>query len=215
MRSRNHRWLRRASWALMGIGVLLVGYVGVLVGYQDYQQHRLEALWDKLHPATAVQDVSPAKQVLPNGTAAAFTVQRPHLVDGEPLAKLTIPRIHFEAIVTEGSDSGVLSAGPGHEDHTGYPGEGRIVLIGNHNGFSMSWGDLHPGDVIQVEMSYGRYTYRIDKREIVGGDDQQVVRQPEAGEHLYLTTCWPLWAGAFAQQRLVFIASPAQAGSSS
>jgi LPXTG-site transpeptidase (sortase) family protein len=199
----------------MGIGVVLVGYVGVLVGYQDFQQHRLEAAWNKLHPASAIHDVAPVKTVLANGSAVAFTVQRPHLADGEALARLLIPRINFEAIVTEGSDSGVLSAGPGHEDHTGYPGEGRIVLIGNHNGFSMSWGDLHPGDIIKVEMSYGRYTYRIEKREIVGGDDQQVVRSPEAGEHLYLTTCWPLWAGAFAQQRLVFIATPATAGGQS
>jgi LPXTG-site transpeptidase (sortase) family protein len=199
----------------MGIGVLLVGYVGVLVGYQDYQQHRLEGLWNQLHPAGAIKDVAPVKTVLADGTATAFNVQRPHLADGEPLARLLIPRINFEAIVTEGSGSGILSEGPGHENHTGYPGEGRIVLIGNHNGFSMSWGDLHPGDLIKLEMSYGRYTYRIEKREIVGGDDNAVVRQPEAGEHLYLTTCWPLWAGAFAQQRLVFIATPVAAGGSS
>jgi LPXTG-site transpeptidase (sortase) family protein len=198
----------------MGIGVLLVGYVGILVGYQDFQQHRLESLWNQQHPASAIHDVTPAKAVA-GGEAAAFAVQRPHLVDGQPLARLTISRIHFEAIVTEGSDSGVLSAGPGHEDHTGYPGEGRIVLIGNHNGFSMSWGDLHAGDTIQVEMSYGRYTYKIEKREIVSGDDQAVVRSPEPGEHLYLTTCWPLWAGALAGQRLVFIAAPVGGGASS
>lgn len=197
----------------MGIGVLLVGYVGVLVGYQDYQQHRLESLWNQQHPASAIHDATPATDVVAGG-GAAFAVQKPHLADGQPLARLTIPRIHFEAIVTEGSDSGVLSGGPGHEDHTGYPGEGRIILIGNHNGFSMSWGDLHAGDVIQVEMSYGRYSYKIDKREIVSGDDQAVVRSPEAGEHLYLTTCWPLWAGALASQRLVFIATPAAGGTS-
>ena len=47
---------------------------------------------------------------------------QPHLADGQPLARLHIPRINFDAIVTEGSESGVLSAGPGHENHTGYPG---------------------------------------------------------------------------------------------
>jgi LPXTG-site transpeptidase (sortase) family protein len=195
----------------MGIGVLLVGYVGILVGYQDYMQHRLEADWNQAHPQASIRDVNPTRSVLADGTGTSFALQRPHLADGQAIARLTIPRIHFEAIVTEGSDSGILSAGPGHEDHTGYPGEGRIILVGNHNGFSMSWGDLHTGDIIQLEMSYGRYTYRIDKREIVGGDDQQVVRQPWPGEHLYLTTCWPLWAGALARDRLVFIATPTAA----
>jgi sortase A len=198
----------------MSVGVLLVGYVGILVGYQDYQQHRLADAWNKLHPEASIHDVAPAS-VLAQGQASSFAIERPHLADGQPLARLLIPRIHFDAIVTEGSDSGILSSGPGHENHTGYPGEGRIVLIGNHNGFSMSWNDLHSGDVIQVEMSYGRYTYRIEKREIVSGDDNDVVRKPEPGEHLYLTTCWPLWAGAFARDRLVFIATPAAAGASS
>jgi len=189
----------------MSVGVLLIAYVGVLVGYQSVQQHRLESAWNTAHPAGTVADVKPA-----TGNAdAAFTQLQPHLADGQSLARLTIPRIGFEAIVTEGSDSGILSAGPGHEDHTGYPGEGRIILIGNHNGFSLSWGDLHTGDTIQLEMGYGRYTYTISKREIVNGNDQNVVRNPEPGEHLYLTTCWPLWQGALAGDRLVFIADPA------
>ena len=199
----------------MGIGVLLVGYVGVLVGYQDIQQHRLESLWNSQHPQASIRDVTPANAVVSGGNGVGvFAVQKPHLADGQALARLSIPRINFEAIVTEGSDSGILSAGPGHEDHTGYPGEGRIILIGNHNGFSMSWGDLHAGDVIKVEMPYGRYTYKISTREIVSGDDQAVVRAPEPGEHLYLTTCWPLWAGALARERLVFIADPMAGGKS-
>jgi sortase A len=189
----------------MSVGVLLVGYVGVLVGYQSYQQHRLESAWASAHPAGSVHDATVASAT----TAAGFSQLQPHLADGQPLAKLNIPRIGFEAIVTEGSDSGVLSSGPGHENHTGYPGEGRIILIGNHNGFSLSWGDLHEGDTLQLEMGYGRYSYKISKREIVNGNDQQVVRSPEPGEHLYLTTCWPLWQGALAGQRLVFIADPA------
>jgi LPXTG-site transpeptidase (sortase) family protein len=190
----------------MSVGVLLIGYVGVLVGYQSYQQHRLESAWNTAHPAGSVAD---AATVASSAGAAAFAQLQPHLADGQPLARLRIPRIGFEAIVTEGSDTGVLSAGPGHEDHTGYPGEGRIILIGNHNGFSLSWGDLHTGDTIQLEMGYGRYTYTIGKREIVSGNDQAVVRNPVPGEHLYLTTCWPLWQGALAGERLVFIADPA------
>jgi LPXTG-site transpeptidase (sortase) family protein len=195
----------------MSLGVLLVGYVGVLVGYQTYQQHRLESLWASAHPAGSIHDVAPPATVAGASTAASFSSLQPHLADGQPLARLHIPRINFDAIVTEGSDTGVLSAGPGHENHTGYPGEGSMVLIGNHNGFSLSWGDLHEGDTIQLEMSYGRYTYTIQKREIVNGNDQAVVRNPLPGEHLYLTTCWPLWAGALAGDRLVFVAAPSGA----
>jgi hypothetical protein len=33
-----------------------------------------------------------------------------------------------------------------------------------------------------------------------------VVVPAESGYHLFLSTCWPLWAGAFATQRYVIFA---------
>ena len=38
---------------------------------------------------------------------------------------------------------------------------------------------------------------------IVNPDDRTVLVPDAAGFHLTLTTCWPLWAGAFATQRYV------------
>lgn len=196
-----HRWLRRASWGFMGTAVLLVGYVGLLVGYQSYQQHRLSAIFDQRVGSAAPKDV------FLTGAGGTPSI-RPHLADGEPIARLQIARIGFNAVVVEGDDGGVLSSGPGHDDHTSYPGEGGLVLIGNHNGFSMSWGDLHAGDEVVMTTDYGRFHYRIQSRRIVDGGDNALVQQHFSGEHLYLTTCWPLWAGAFAHQRLVFDATP-------
>ena len=200
--SRTVTWLRRASWVFMGTAVLLIGYVGLLIGYESYQQHRLSSLFAERVPAATVHDVK--------FTSATLPIQRPHLADGEPIAKVELPKVHFDAIVTEGSDSGILSSGPGHDDHTGYPGEGRLIVIGNHNGFSGSWGDMQVGDPIVVTMSYGRFHYTVTKREIVPGDDTSVVAKHFSdGETLVLSTCWPLWQGAFARERLVFEATPA------
>ncbi|TMD93635.1 MAG: sortase [Chloroflexi bacterium] len=114
------------------------------------------------------------------------------------------------AVVTEGAGRGILSAGPGHDDHTDYPGEGGLILIGNHNGFSSSWNDVHAGDTVSLDTAYGRYFYKINQRYIRDGSDRTYIDHPKDGngEVLELVTCWPLWQGAFAPQRLVFEAVP-------
>lgn len=192
------RWLRRASWVFLGAGALLAGYIAVLIGYQNIQQSHLSDAWS--HDHSGIADVS---------LAAQGPIHHAHLADGQAVAKLSIPSIDFNAIVAEGADRGILTGGPGHDNRTDYPGEGGTVLISNHNGFSMSWNDIHTGDMITVEMPYGRYRYRVTGREIVPGDDTGVLARTRSGETLLLSTCWPLWQGALAGERLVFEAVPA------
>jgi sortase A len=198
--SRRHRWLRHLSWALMGLAVLVLGYAGLLIGYQSYEQHRLASAWAHDHPTASIFDA--------NAVASGVANLHPHLAAGSSLAKLLIPSVGFEAIVTEGADSGFLSSGPGHDERTAYPGEGGVVVIGNHNGLSFSWNGIKAGDQVMVEMGYGRYRYTVTDRSIVEGDDTSVISRPRSGEALLLTTCWPLWKGSFAGQRLVIEAVP-------
>ncbi|HEX6538188.1 MAG TPA: sortase [Candidatus Dormibacteraeota bacterium] len=205
--SPRRRWLRRASWACLGLGVLLFGYVGVLVGYQNFQQGRLSSDWAKAHPAATIHNSTF------NASAVSLHIV-PHLAQGEPVARISIPSVGYSGIVTEGDDRGILSSGPGHNSETGYPSEGRDIVIANHNGFSFSWSDIKNGAQIVVEMAYGRYTYTVVSRRIVGGDDNAVINSAPAGERLQIITCWPLWAGALAQQRLVYDAVPVTGGSS-
>jgi LPXTG-site transpeptidase (sortase) family protein len=193
----------------MGTAVVLVGYVGMLVGYEWISQQRLSSAWNHDHPAASIPDAK-FSQLQATGLNL-----RPHLGDGQPLARIVIPSVNFSAIVTEGSDRGFLTSGPGHDNRTGYPDEGRLVLIGNHNGFSFSWDGIKTGDAIVIEMSYGRYRYTVTKRYIVDGDDTSVISRlsNRPGETLAISTCWPLWQGAFARQRLVFEAVPVQGDS--
>src|SRR5437588_7386771 len=92
--ARPHRWLRRLSWALMGLALVLVGYVALLVGYQSYQQHRLTGAWSNDHPTASIADAT----FSPSGATGPRL--RAHLADGEPVARLSIPSIGFNAIVS-------------------------------------------------------------------------------------------------------------------
>jgi sortase A len=201
--SPTRRWMRRGSWACLGLGALLFGYVGILVGYQTVQQGRLSGDWARQHPAASIPNAT-----FPPASAVSLHIV-PHMADGEPIARMLIPGVGFQGIVNEGDDRGILSGGPGHNDSTGYPGEGRLIVVSNHNGFSFSWNDIKNGDQIVLEMPYGRFHYTVVSRRIVNGDDNAVINAAPPGERLQLITCWPLWAGAMAQQRLVLDAVPA------
>ena len=66
------------------------------------------------------------------------------------------------------------------------------------------------GDIVGLDTTYGRFHYRITQRYITSGTDRSYIDHPRSGtgEVLELVTCWPLWQGAFAPDRLVFEATP-------
>ncbi|MFD1273890.1 sortase domain-bontaining protein [Streptomyces kaempferi] len=53
------------------------------------------------------------------------------LAPGTPVALIDIPAAHLHQVVLEGTDSGVLTDGPGHRRDTPLPGQsGTSVLMG-------------------------------------------------------------------------------------
>jgi sortase (surface protein transpeptidase) len=61
---------------------------------------------------------------------------------------------------------------------------------------------------VRIDTGYGGYRYRIDNRSVVAGDDRGYIDRGRNGETLLLVTCWPLWQGALARERLVLEATP-------
>lgn len=128
------------------------------------------------------------------------SLQRP--VNGIDFA-INVPRLGYYAAVKEGVDSGVLYSGPGHYPTTMWPGEPGTVGVAAHNVYWINFPKLSKGDEIDIQTRYGTYRYRVTGSEIVNPDNRTVLVPASDGYHLTLTTCWPLWAGAFATQRYV------------
>jgi sortase A len=116
---------------------------------------------------------------------------------------IRIPRLDYFAAVKEGTDAGVLYAGPGHYPTTMWPGDPGTVGVAAHNVYWINFPQLSKGDEIDVETRYGVYRYRVIGSEVVNPDNRSVLVPYSDGYRLTLTTCWPLWAGAFATQRYV------------
>jgi len=128
------------------------------------------------------------------------SLKRP--VDGVDFA-IRIPRLGYFAAIKEGVGSGVLYASPGHYPTTRWPGDPGTVGVAAHNVYWINFPELVKGDEIDLETRYGLYRYRLVSTEIVNPNDRTALVTDVNGYHLTLTTCWPLWAGAFATQRYI------------
>lgn len=196
------RWrpsLRTAALVLVLFGVATCLVPFVLVGYGMWQEQQLTQNW-----ATTLRvDDSPSP-------AASAVVQWPSAPSTPQAAfAIRVPKIGYYAAVREGVSLNLLATGPGHYPNTAMPGSPGLVGIAAHNTFWIPFGRLGSGDVITLETRHGNFNYRVTGTRIVQPDDRTVLA-PVAGYRLALTTCWPLWAGNLARQRLVIFASQAR-----
>jgi sortase A len=173
--------------------IVLIGFFGdVALGL--WQEHQLDAtLHRQLSAAPASHAPAPVRAAV-----------QAYPVDGVDFG-IEVPKIGYSAAVAEGTDANTLAAGPGHYIGTAWPGQDGDIGVAAHNVYWIRFDQLQPGDQVLLHTRWGTYTYVVDSRRIVSPDDRTIL-VPTTYPRLTLTTCWPLWAGAFATQRLIFFA---------
>ena len=187
--------LRAASLACTVVGVLLLvtfAY-GMWNGFSE--QQKLNQQWQQQESAPFIGPVKP--------TTPDRSLQRP--IKGIDFA-IRVPKLKYFAAVREGVSTTVLYSGPGHYPRTVWPGDWGTVGVAAHNVYWINFPRLAARDEIDIETRYGIFRYRVTSSKIVNPNDRTVVVSNAPGYHLVLTTCWPLWAGAFATQRFVIFA---------
>jgi len=116
--------------------------------------------------------------------------------------------------VVEGTDTGDLRKGPGHYPETPLPGErGTVGIAGHRTTYGAPFrtiDKLRRGDAIVVDMTYGRFVYRVEKTRIVEPTEVSVKRRVDH-ERLILSACHPLYSAA---QRIVVFARLRERGPS-
>ncbi len=191
-RPSNMGLLRAASLAYLLVGLLLIVTFAYGIWHGFSEQQKLNVQWQQEvgTPYTAPVRVD-------------RTLQQP--VKGVDFA-IRVPKLHYFAAVREGVNSTILYSGPGHYPGTVWPGDQGTVGVAAHNVYWINFPQLALRDEIDLETRYGTFRYRVTGSRVVNPDDRTVVVPDDPGYHLVLTTCWPLWAGAFATQRYVIFA---------
>lgn len=126
---------------------------------------------------------------------------------GTPLALLSIPKIHLEVPVFEGTDDLTLDRGAGRIVGTAHPGQpGNIGIAGHRDGFFRGLKDVATGDEIKLFSRDGVATYVIDEIRIVSPQDVSVL-QPRPLSSITLVTCYPFYFVGSAPERYIVSAS--------
>lgn len=126
--------------------------------------------------------------------------------EGDPIGRIAIPAIGADFVVVQGTDGPTLRKGPGHYPSTTFPGLPGTVAIAGHRTTYMApfrrVDDLERGDRIVLTMPYGRFTYAIQRTQIVDPSALWVTR--DVGyQRLVLSACHPLYSAA---QRIIVFA---------
>ena len=202
--SRRTRLRRTAGLVIALIGAALLVGTAADFGAGLLQEHQLDQTWNQWR---SVHSVPPPSTHEPNPSWL-------HAVNGVDFA-IAVPKIGYFAAVREGVGSATLAAGPGHYPTMKWPGQTGNVGVAAHNIYWIRFDQLQPGDEVVLQTRWGDYRYQVTGKRLVWPDDLTVLVQT-TDHRLTLTTCWPLWAGAFANQRLIITAqqvSPTPSGS--
>ncbi len=133
--------------------------------------------------------------------------------EGDPVARIKIPKIGVDKIVVNGVSRDDLRKGPGLYPETALPGQaGNAAIAGHRTTYGAPFGDLDQlviGDLIQVQTLYGVFRFRVTEQLIVAPSDIGVIdpkpvdsNAPSKGlvPQITLTTCNPKYSAA---QRLI------------
>jgi sortase A len=213
---RPHRGRLRLANALIVLGIVVMVYAAVVVLWSDpatglyarWKQHQLAGQIDDVFSTYATghaalpQDGS-AQRVADEerrGVAAAAREMARTVEDGDPLGKITVPKIGIHPVFLQGTSwAQDLSRGPGHYPETALPGLGRTSAIAGHRTTFGAWfrhiDSLRAGDSIIVRLPYATFYYRVFGHRIVASNDWSIIRN-RGFDGLVLSACHPLYSAS-------------------
>jgi sortase A len=179
-----------------------VGAIGCLAGSATILL-TLAPMWG-YGPETATVPVPPPTSAGSAGSSSEETSAPDRPVDGVAFT-IRIQVLGYSAGVQEGVGSAALARGPGHYPNSAWPSHSGTVGIAAHNVYWLTFNRLKVGDQVELETLRMTVTYQITLMRVTDPNDRTVLGATSQ-HRLAMTTCYPLWAGAFATRRLIFVA---------
>ncbi len=128
--------------------------------------------------------------------------------EGDKWATLKIDEIDLTLPVFQGDSLEILKKGVGHYFGTYFPGEGGTIILDAHNnkGMFRRLPELEVNSTIVIEATYGTFTYKVIKTDIINYKDTSKLPVQSDKEILMMYTCYPVTAVGMTTQRYVVYA---------
>ena len=187
---------------LLDAGLTVVWQEPVSAVYGKINQGRLDGDLEQLETATLPPLERRALRTLPDPRKKMAFLARSlkrKAKDGDAVARLRIPKIGASYVVVDGTQADDLRKGPGLYEQTPFPGAGGTTAIAGHRttyGAPFRHVDrLRKGNRIIVTLPYGRFTYTVERLQIVKPTALWVI-QRVSYDRLVLSACHPLYSAA-------------------
>ena len=222
---RGRRGARLTRWLgtfLIVAGVCVLGWTLLVWQWQDpftalytrWEQRQLSSEF-----AALVKDEAAKPPVVAAGAPPAVARKsirgaaqrfRAAATEGAPIGRLVVPRLGLDMVMVDGTGSDTLKRGPGRDERTFMPGEGKLVYIAGHRTtYSAPFARidrLERGDRIRLEMPYATIVYAVTRQRVVDDQDLSVL-ESEGREEVALQACHPRF---FATQRYIVWGRPVE-----
>ena len=112
---------------------------------------------------------------------------------GSKYATIKIEKINIELPLYHGDSLNILKNGVGHYAGSYFPGEGGTIIIAAHNSSNLFGNipSLKKGDKIEIDTTYGVFTYVVDSFKIIDENDLSAFKIEHEQEKLIMYTCYP------------------------
>ena len=111
---------------------------------------------------------------------------------GDLYAYVRCTRIALDAPVYYGDDDAILKKGVGQDFSSSQPGFGRLIVLCAHNNmYFNALKNIEIGDKVEIETSYGTYSYEVKETKIVNENDSSAFDYAIDHEKLIMYTCYP------------------------
>lgn len=125
---------------------------------------------------------------------------------GDTIGDLQIPKLDATLPIFHGTDEEELEKGVGHFAESVLPGESdNSVLSGHRDTVFRRLGEVGKGDLLVVETSAGKFTYKVRQVRIVDREDRTVI-VPKPKATLTVSTCYPFDFVGYAPDRYILVA---------
>jgi sortase A len=210
------RVVRSLEWILLITGVILLSaFIGVRLYGVVASRYLVAAFQQKAAGGPLSSHADSGTTTIPadvdtslwsDKRIRAYTESLSHAF-GKPLAVLSIPKLHLEVPVFEGTDDVTLDRGVGRITGTARPGQpGNLGIAGHRDGFFRGLKDVTTGDEIKLALPEGSATYVVDQITVVTPQDVSVL-QPRPNPSITLVTCFPFYFMGSAPERYIVSAS--------
>jgi len=210
-------WVGGTGRVLIVVGLLLLGFVAYQLWGTGIEHARaqsdLERKFDEQLATTVAPTTVAPTTVAPTTVAAATTLvpattvpatttppaapPRPAFSDGDPVARLEIPKMSLDEIVVSGVGTDDLKKGPGHYSQTPLPGEhGNAAIAGHRTTYGAPFFDidnLKPGDDVIATTYAGRFVYKVTGTVVVPPSEISVL-DDTPDNRITLTSCDPKYS---------------------